>query len=302
MNDSRWTRRDFVKRSAMAGAAVVGAPAFLAACSKTGGGQSSQNALQSAKDAGTIKVGIAGEAPYGFQDKSGKVTGESPEVARAVFKNLGIPKISGTLTDFDGLIPGLNANHYDVVCAGMAILPERCANAAFSVPDYQTLTAFLVPKGNPKNIKTFDDIAKDSSVKLAVLGGAVERSFAKGAGVPDDQITVFDNQSALLQAVTSGRAYCSALTDISLRYLAKTNPDAKVEVTPGIAPTVDGKKQVQYGGFVFRKGNNQLRDAFNTQLKKLHDSGKWVEIVKPFGFTKDNLPSPDVTTEQLCSG
>lgn len=87
MAHSEWTRRDFFRRSAVMGAVALGGPTLLSACQSTGG---DGDTLEQARQAGSIRIGIANEAPYGFADSSGKVTGEAPEVARAVFKNMGI--------------------------------------------------------------------------------------------------------------------------------------------------------------------------------------------------------------------
>ncbi|MPY81554.1 MAG: transporter substrate-binding domain-containing protein, partial [Actinophytocola sp.] len=137
-----WTRRDFLRRSAVAGAAAVGGPALLSACQETTTG--GENALAVAKQNGSITVGIANEQPYGFADASGNTTGEAPEVARAVFTAMGVPDMLAQVVPFDQLIPGLNSAQYDVVSAGMFITPERCKQAAFSVPDYTAGTALLV--------------------------------------------------------------------------------------------------------------------------------------------------------------
>jgi polar amino acid transport system substrate-binding protein len=297
MATARWTRRDFFRLSAATGAVAVGGPALLTACSEVPK-QGEGGALQRAKDAKSIKVGIAGEIPYGYTDK-GKVTGEAPEVAKAVFKALGIDKVESTQVEFGQLIQALNAGQYDMVAAGMAILPDRCKNAQFSAVDYVTPTAFVVPKGNPKGINNFDDL-KAKGETIAVLSGTVEQAVAESVGIPKDKIQPYDGQPELLQALLSQRAYCGALTDISLRRMLADNPTAPLEVTEGFVPTVDGKPQIQAGGFVFRKGDKDLVDAFNTELKKLQDSGEWLKIVEPFGFTKDNEVPDDVTTEKLC--
>lgn len=256
------------------------------------------NALEAAKANGVIRIGIANEAPYGFQDAAGKVTGEAPEVARAVFRALGVENIEAKVTEFNGLIPGLNASQYDMVAAGMFITPERCGQAAFSIPDYTTLSAFLVPKGNPEGVKSFDDIAK-KKLSVAVLSAAVEKGYAEGAGVTD--IQTLDTQDSMLRAVLDERVYCAALTDISLNWLVKNNEGAAVEVTEGFTPVIDGKEVVSAGGFVFRSADTPLRDAFNAELKKLHDSGEWVTITEPFGFGAPNVPGPELTTEKLCT-
>ncbi|RZQ59366.1 ectoine/hydroxyectoine ABC transporter substrate-binding protein EhuB [Amycolatopsis suaedae] len=296
MAHGEWTRRDFFRRSAVMGAVAVGGPTLLAACESTGGGG---DTLQAAKDAKTIKIGIANEAPYGFTDQSGRVTGEAPEVARAVFKALGIDNAQPTAVPFDQLIPALNAKQFDVVSAGMNITAKRCEAAAFSIPDYSALTALLVPKGNPQQILKLEDVAA-KKVKVAVLSAAVEKGYLTSAGVAEDQIQTLDSQDNMLRSVVDGRVYAAVLTDISLKDLVKKNPGSAVEVTPGFEPVENGKPVVSAGGFVFRKEDNSLREAFNAELKKLHESGQWVQITAPFGFTQANLPKPDVTTERLC--
>ncbi|MHC9296344.1 ectoine/hydroxyectoine ABC transporter substrate-binding protein EhuB [Mycobacterium sp. LTG2003] len=293
-----WTRRDFLRAGGAAGAFALGAPALLAGCSKVpeagvGG------TLQRIKDAGAIKIGIAGEVPYGYT-QNGTVTGEAPEVAKAVFKAMGIDRVEATQVEFGQLIPALNASQYDMVAAGMAILPDRCQNAQFSAVDYVTPTALLVPSGNPQRINNFDDV-KAQGVALAVLSGTVEEAVAKDLGIPPGNIQSYRGQPEMFQALRDQRAYCGALTDISLRRMLADNPGAALEVTEGFVPIVNGEEQIQAGGFVFRSGDDELVAQFNTELKKLQDSGAWLDIVAPFGFTADNQVPEDVTTEKLCA-
>jgi polar amino acid transport system substrate-binding protein len=296
-----WTRRDLLKFGAMAGAAAIGAPTLLTACSEVpDSGSGEGGTLQRLRESGTVNIGIAGEVPYGYTD-GGEVTGEAPEVAKAVFKALGIDDVRPTQVEFGQLIPALNAGQFDMVAAGMAILPKRCQNAEFSNVDYITPTAFLVPKGNPEGVSNFEDV-KAKGLTVAVLSGTIEQSVAKDTGIPDGSIQPYDGQPELFQALQDNRAYCGALTDISLRELLKQNSGAPFEVTDGFVPEINGEEQIQAGGFVFRKGETDLVEAFNVELDKLHESGGWLEIVKPFGFTEANLPPTDVTTEQLCAG
>lgn len=297
MTQRAWSRRDFLRRTATAGAVAIGGAVGLSACTSTGAGG---NVLETARSNGSIRIGIAGEEPYGFTEVDGTVTGEAPEVARAVLQAVGIGEVVATQVDFGSLIPGLNANQFDMVCAGMNITAERCGQAAFSIPDYSALTAFMVPAGNPQQVATFEDVAA-KNLPIAVLGAAVERGFAEGAGVPAGNISEFEDQNGLLQAITAGRVYAAALTDISLKWLASKNPDAGVEVTPGFTPTENGQPLVSAGGFVFRQADDDLRQAFDTELANLQSSGRWAEIAAPFGFSADNIPPAGLTTEQLCS-
>jgi polar amino acid transport system substrate-binding protein len=79
------------------------------------------------------------------------------------------------------------------------------------------------------------------------------------------------------------------------------NPSASVEVTKGFFPVINGQETLSAGAFVFRKGDDAFVNAFNGELRKLHDSGEWLKIAAPFGFNQDNVPKSDVTTQRLCS-
>lgn len=118
MTDHHWNRREF-RRCALVVGALGAASPWLAACSRTevSSGGPEGNVLDRVRDQGFIRVGFANEAPYGFADSSGKLTGEAAEVARKVFAKLGVPEIQGVLTEFGSLIPGLQAGRFDDVAA-----------------------------------------------------------------------------------------------------------------------------------------------------------------------------------------
>ena len=291
-----WTRRDFLKWSAAAGGIAIGGPVLLGACSRVEEGGS---ALAAARDSGSIRVGIAGEVPYGFTNAEGRVTGQAPEVARVVFGALGVEEIDAQQVEFGNLIDSLNARRFDVVSAGMFITPARCAEAAFSIPDYVAPTAFLVPRGNPRGITRFEDIVQQN-LRLAVLQGAVEGGYAEDSGVPADRIQVLPDQAGMLQSLLNQRVDAAALTNISLNDLVDQNPAAPVEVTEGFSPVINGKEVVSAGGFVFRRADDDLRLAFDEELRRAHQDGRWLKAASPFGFTEENLPPGDLTTAELC--
>jgi polar amino acid transport system substrate-binding protein len=258
---------------------------------------SAASTLETARKNGYIRVGFANEAPFGFATPDGQLTGESPEVARAVLKRLGIPQVDGVLTEFGSLIPGLQAGRFDVIAAGMFITPKRCQQVLFSEPSYGIGQAFLVPKGNPKAIKDYSSIAQSSNLKLAVMAGAVEGGYAKDAGIGLAQLMVLPDQSSLVKAVQAGRADAAALTALSIAEMAKKNDG--VESTPPFG-TVAGKSVTGHGGFAFRKEDADLVKAFNAELKRFIGSPEHIALVTPFGFGKGFLPTK--TTEELCAG
>lgn len=292
---TRWTR----KRSR----AVVGAVAAMGLLTACGGGTDSEgeagSTLSQAQESGSITVGFAGEAPYSFEE-NGELTGATVALHREIFSALGIEELEGVNTEFGSLIPGLTADRFDAVSAGMSILPERCEQAAFSDPEFMYTTALMVAEGNPHGLQTLDDVAANPDVELVTMTGAIESSYADSLGIDNREVA---GPQDGMDAVVNGRADVFALTGISLNWMAENNPDAPVEVTESYVQEIDGVPQVGAGGTVFRTEDQELLEAYNEELQNIvSDEERYLEIVGPYGFTAAERPDGSVTTEQLCAG
>jgi polar amino acid transport system substrate-binding protein len=287
------------RRSLLAGAAALGASG-LVGCSQvsahTGKGG---NLLERLKAQGSVRLGIAGEIPYGYISKEAKITGEAPEIAKIIFKRLGVPRIQAVPTEFASLIPGLNSQQFDVISAGMFVNPDRCKQVLFADPDYQVLDAFIVRKGNPKNLRTYADVKK-AGAKLATGSAYAEIDYAVDAGIPRGSIQIYPDQLAGLLAVAQGRADAFAGTSITVRNVIDQTKNSKVESSKPFQPTLKGKPAYGAGAFAFRLQETALRNAFNAELHKMKESGELLRVVAPFGFTKTEMT--DLTAKELCKG
>lgn len=261
------------------------------------GPAAAQDTLEKLRDQGYVRAAFANEVPYGYVDDEGNLTGESPEVAKEIFSRMGVDTVDGVLTEWASLLPGLNAGRWDVVAAGMFITPERCKQAAFSNPSYKIGQSFLVKKGNPHDLHSYADVKDNPDVTLGVMSGAVEYGYAKDAGIPDSQISQLPDQASMLAAVKAGRVDAAALTSVSIERMAQRGGDDVVRAEPFETP----EGAVGYGGFAFRKADRTLVQEFNERLDDFIGSQAHLDLVKPFGFTKANLPG-DMTAEELCQG
>ncbi|MHA6796122.1 ectoine/hydroxyectoine ABC transporter substrate-binding protein EhuB [Pseudonocardia bannensis] len=280
--------------------ALAGGGITLAAGATVGcGADTSGSTLDRMRRAGIARVGIAGERPFGYSASDGRVTGEAPEVARAVLAALGVGGIEAVQIGFSELIPGLRVGQFDIITAGLTVTPRRCQRVLFSRPDFLAPTAFLVQQGNPDRISTFDDVRR-RGLTLGVLSDSVEQEYARAAGIRDAGMAVFEGQTSLFRAVEGRRVPVGALTRISLLDEIARNPGSQLEVTDDVRPVIDGREAVPAGAFAFREGDRELRDAFDVALTALQDSGEWLRLTAPFGFTAENLPPRDLTTAMLC--
>jgi polar amino acid transport system substrate-binding protein len=286
------------RRSLLAGVAALGALG-TAGCSRVATASTSDGGdlLDRLRAAGVVRLGIAGEVPFGYIDKDGQLTGEAPELAKAIFKRLGVDKVQPVPTEFGSLIPGLNSQQFDVVAAGMYVTPERCAQVLFADPDYQMLDSFVVRKGNPKGLHDYRDVV-DKKAKFATGTGYAQIEHAVEAGYRESDILIVPDQVAGLNAVEAGRVDVFAGTAVTTRDVVKKS--SKAEATKPFAPLVDGKPHVDGGAFAFRLTETRLRDAFTAELHKLRKSGELARILRPFGFTDTELT--DLTAKELCGG
>src|SRR2546425_5602061 len=154
-----------------------------------------------------------------------QAVGFDVEGARAVAKAFGL-QLQIKNTGFDALIPDLTAGRWDILWAALLGLPERLA-VADAVPYMATGWVVMVPKGNPKNIKSPDDLCgKTISIQT---GGQVEvQSAAQSKKCTDagkGAITIqgYPKVADELQQIVVGRVDAvwetdSAISDFLLKH------------------------------------------------------------------------------------
>lgn len=278
----------------------AGCSADTAQTGAPGGEQASGGStLEKAKQQGFVTVGFANEVPYAYATPDGKLTGEAVEVARVVLERMGIPEMNGVLTEFGSLIPGLKANRFDIITAGMYITPKRAQEVAFANPEYSIGEAIAVKKGNPLNLKSYADIAANPAAKIAVMGGAIEIEYLEKSGVKKEQMVLVPDQPSAVSALQSGRADAITMTGPSLQAVLDSAKDDSLErVMDFVQPEIDGKSVRGYGAAAFRKEDADFVAAYNAELQKLKESGELLKILEPFGFTEQELPG-EMTAEEL---
>ena len=247
--------------------------------------------LADIKKQGFVRAATANEVPYGFTQSDGSAAGIGPEVAEAVFKSMGVDDVNWTVTPFGTLIPGLKAKRFTITAAEQNIQPDRCAQVAFSEPNSSYGEGLLVKKGNPKDLHTYADIAKDSSLKVAVVNGANNVDYLRAVGVDDSQIVyIKDNADAL--ATVKSRADAYAATELTVANVAKDQNDVE-QAEPFTDPEVDGKPVRNYGAFAFRKDDDELREAFNEALLEFHKTDEYREILSSYGLSDASIDAVD---------
>ncbi|MFT4001941.1 MAG: ectoine/hydroxyectoine ABC transporter substrate-binding protein EhuB [Rhizobium sp.] len=258
--------------------------------------------LEQIKKDGYIRGASANEVPYSYMDESGAAKGIGPDVAAAVLKSMGVKEVDWTVTPFGSLIPGLKAKRFDFVAAEQNILPERCKQVQFTTPNSSYGEGLLVPKGNPKNLHSYEDIKKDPSLKVAIVSGADQLDFFHGLGIPDSQIVMIQANADALSTIQTGRADAYAATELTVAKLVQGSTNVE-HAEPFTDPVIAGKSVRSYGGFDFRPEDKDLYKAFNTALVAFKKTDDYKKILMSYGLSAESVEAARTkSTEDLCAG
>ncbi|KTF05359.1 extracellular solute-binding protein family 3 [marine sediment metagenome] len=214
-----------------------------------------------------MNIKIATESsykPFSYTDADGKLIGYEIELVDALCAQMKA-KCEVISQDWDGLIPGLNAQKFDAAIAGMSITPERKEVVDFSDPYFHSGIILIGKKG--------DDISIDSLKGQPI---ASQRSTVASQYLQDEHadadIKLYDTQDNAYLDLTSGRARAMMSDKVTGIDWLKTDAGKDYEVKGEEISTNDDAM-----GIAFRKGD-PLIAKFNTALAELKDNGTYDQI------------------------
>lgn len=260
--------------------------------------------LADAKAGKPIRVGFAEQEPFIVSGPNGQLTGYEVDLLKAVLSKMSITaQLEAVPTQFGALIPGLQAKRFDIIASDLYIRPDRCKLVAFAEPTHFVNDGLIVRAGNPKGIHSFQDVAKNSSLKIGYLvGGGPIADHALAMGVTKEQLVTLPDIVSLLAAVKTGRIDAFLNPAVTTQSTLKTANDPTIErAMPFEQAVVDGKTAQGIGSYAFRLEDKDFVAEFNKQLLSILKSDEGLKIGEPYGFTKEDIPAGSPTTTDLCN-
>ncbi|PCM44963.1 transporter substrate-binding domain-containing protein [Marinobacter sp. ANT_B65] len=241
----------------------------------------------------TIRLGFAAAPPWAYAGDDGSARGFVNGIAVDVLKRMGYTNIEPVLTDWSSLIPSLKARRVDIVTGGMYIIKARCENMDFSDPIGAFGDTFVVPKGNPKNLETYQDLI-DQKLTMVAPSGYNTLADARDAGVPSSNIMEVPGTTEALAALRAGRTDAVPINVLEAKHAA--DMDENFDISD---PEVFVGREKQVVGIGFRPEDSAFREAFNKALKDYMGSDEMMATVTPDEYIKAFLPTGQ-TTEAAC--
>ena len=224
----------------------------------------SANAMAAEK----LQMGIeAAYPPFNNKDASGNVVGFDKDIGDTLCAKMKV-ECSVVTSDWDGIIPALNAKKFDFLISSLSITEERKQAVDFTDPYYSNKLQFIAPKNvdfktDPATLK-----GKIIGAQRATLAG----TWLEDLGDDDITIKLYDTQENAYLDLTSGRVD-AILADKYVNYdWLKTDAGRAYEFKGD--PVVESDKI----GIAVRKGDNDLRNRLNAALKEIVADGTYKKI------------------------
>jgi polar amino acid transport system substrate-binding protein len=238
----------------------------------------------------TLRVGMeCTYAPFNFRNADGELDGYDVDVAKGVAGLIGAD-LEFVCQKWDGMIPALLANKFDLIVASMSITETRLEKIDFSQP-YRISVGRLVGKKDA-GLNLFDDADKPIAANFAGVKVGLERASTYAswfeAKLPDANVIYYDSSEALYLDLVNGRTDIIMTNPMKayLKFLSKED-GAGFEF---VSPQVDERQYFGIGvGIGLRQGNDELKDRMNGALKTLTEDGSLEKYaLKYFPFAIHN--------------
>lgn len=217
-------------------------------------------------------------------DAAQKPVGLTIDLGLEIAKRLGGKKVEWRVIPFSGLVPALLAQQCDMIVDQLFDKPER--REVINIVNYMySSQSVVVPKGNPKGIKSLDDL---SGHKVAVLNGSTiktlldtqNESLTK-AGKPPLKLVVYNTDTDAFQALRISQVDAYGTTVETAGYYAAMAPDLFQEGVPAFSRILTG--------LGIRKDDLQLTAAVQQVMSDMHSDGSYTQLLAKWHVESDKL-------------
>jgi ABC-type amino acid transport substrate-binding protein len=267
---------------------------LLAACgSDSGGGKATAGggAGLDTLQQGKLKVAVASYMPY-TAVRGGKIIGLDGEIITAVAKRLGL-EIQPQLTDFNGMLGGVQSRRVDITVGGVAWSKEREQQGLFTDPPYYSPPAMGVRDG-----KKFSTVADLQGQRLGTVTGYVWVKSIKS--VPGAKLGAYPNATGVFDDLGAGRLDAGFLDPLLITYYEKQRPDAHIQaqyLTPPDDAEVKQHPDYEFfrpymTSFYIPKQEPKLEKAVSEEIRKMYASGELAKLITKWGGDPQKFLTP----------
>lgn len=230
--------------------------------------------LDKINERGTLRVGMSTFVPWAMRDKQGELIGFEIDVAKRLAQDSGW-KVEFVPTAWDGIIPALLSQKFDVIIGGLSITPERSKSVLFSAPYSHSGVQVAANRQLADGFSEFSDF-NSRRIKIAARRGAFTVQVARET-FPKAKILQFDDDAQAFQEVLNGNAHAVIASSPKPEHEA-------VKHTDKLFIPFSDRLSKGNEAFAVRLGEEDKKAFFNQWIQSRTEDG-WLEARYEYWFS-----------------
>lgn len=225
--------------------------------------------------------------PDNYLDPDGKPSGWAIEILSEAAKTLDMPIRFIQVAQFQSLLPGIDAERYDLAVSGFAVTEERKQRYDF-VSYFNAGNSIIIHKDHAE-VQPDDMCGLKASIAVGSYFNKVVDKYSEKCvadGKPKIEVMTFPSGDAMYGALSSKRADFTVGSLSSSAYIASRSEGQFLVSGSPFFRTISG--------FVFNKKNTQARDAVAAGVQELVNNGKYAEILSRWNLSGGALTKVEI--------
>ena len=156
--------------------------AILAVVTFSSGSVFAVDTLAEIQKRGVLRIGMEpGYMPFELTNKKGEIIGFDVDMAKRMAKAMGV-KLELVSTAWDGIIPALLTEKFDVIMSGMTLTQQRNLTVNFATPYILIGQSILIKKELTDTVKSYKDLNDAKYTVASKLGTTGEQATKRMIG------------------------------------------------------------------------------------------------------------------------
>ncbi len=241
-----------------------------------------KSTLESILKKGELRVGFeAGYMPFEMTNKKGKFVGFDIDMAKEMAKAMGV-KFIPVNTAWDGIIPSLITDKFDIIMSGMTVTQERNLKINFADPYIIVGQTILINKKHKGKIKSYKDLNNSKYIVTSKLGTTGEQAVKRL--IPKCNYKSFETEPEAALEVVNGKAD-AFVYDLPYCVVFMAQQGA------GKLVFLDKPFTFEPLAWAVKKGDPDLMNWLNNFLSQIKNDGRYERIynkwIKDTGWIKN---------------
>lgn len=200
--------------------------------------------------------------PFNFVNEKNELTGFDVELCKEIAKRLGLKPLPVAVV-WDGIVAGLLARKYEMVCSSLAITEARKKSVDFSKPYYRSGAQLFVKKGS--ELKSLDQL---QGKKLGVTLGTTYETWVR-EHYPKIELLTYRGDPEVMLDVVNGRI-SGFVSDKFVGLFALHKQNVPIQIAGPLL-------YEEHLGLAFRKGS-VLKERVDSLLDAIQKDGTYKKL------------------------